>query len=205
MTRQHAPAMEPRLRIIPALAVMAIALLPLLASCDCFSTHRQTEETAGLPRNAGYRALRTLLGDEQHIKTLRIVKSAVTFQATSDTTTALVNDIATTASGSLAELEKLATLEPAIIFDEPGPAQLGSEILDALRVATAWELISAPRDDFELNLVLSQTQALRLLGQLLRELRALDPNAKRQAWLAGLSENYEELYRRAVARLSVAD
>ncbi|HUT40644.1 MAG TPA: hypothetical protein VM011_04815 [Gammaproteobacteria bacterium] len=184
---------------------MVIALLPFLISCDSFSERLHPEQTASHPRDAGYRALRTLLSDEQHIKTLRIVKSVVTFQATSDSTIALIDDIATTASSSLAEIDKLATLEPEINFDESAPAQLGSEILDALRVATAWELISASRDDFELNLVLSQTQALRLISQLLKELQKLDPNAKRQVWLAGLDDNYVDLYRRAVARLSVAD
>lgn len=72
-----------------------------------------------------------------------------------------------------------------------------------MRLATAKELITASGEDFEVSLVLSQTQVLHLISQLLSELRELDPNPRRQGWLAELAGEYEKLYSRAVARLAV--
>jgi hypothetical protein len=185
-------------------AAMVLVLLPFLVSCDGVSVQPCLEQGNSHPRDIGYSVLRKLLSDEQNIKAFRIVKNVITFQTTTDSTNNLIDDIASISSRSLTDIEKLATMEPIIILDKPGPPQFAGEILNALRVATASDLIMASRDDFEVNLILSQTQALRLISQLLKELRELDPNVKRQAWLEDLAVEYEDLYSRAVARLSVA-
>jgi hypothetical protein len=180
-----------------------LVLLPVLAGCDAVCERCQPVSANGLPRDSGYAVLEKLLGDEAHLDTLRIVKSAVTFTRASDPTVDLIDDIATVSARGLDDLDRLVTLHPVITPEISREERLGSDILDALRVVTAWELLSASGDDFELRLVLSQVQALRLISQLLEELRELDPNPDRQAWLANLASDYEDLYDRAVARLSV--
>lgn len=203
MTRPYPPAMRPPPRTLPGLLIALLALLPLLVSCDAVCERPQPAGAAGQPRDAGYAVLKKLLGDEEHVNTLRIVKSVVTFRKASDSTIDLIDDIATVSARGLDDLDTLVALKPAINLDASGQERLGSDILDALRITTARDLITASADEFEISLVLSQIQALRLIGQLLEELRELDPNPKRQAWLAGLAGEYEALYSRAVARLSV--
>lgn len=204
MRKHHALSCVTGLRTMHGFAAMVLVLLPFLVSCDGVSVQPCLEQGNSHPRDIGYSVLRKLLSDEQNIKAFRIVKNVITFQTTTDSTNNLIDDIASISSRSLTDIEKLATMEPIIILDKPGPPQFAGEILNALRVATASDLIMASRDDFEVNLILSQTQALRLISQLLKELRELDPNVKRQAWLEDLAVEYEDLYSRAVARLSVA-
>ena len=204
MRSHHAITRVTGFRTMHLFAAIVLVLLPFLISCDGVSVQPCLEQENSHPRDVGYSVLRKLLSDEKNVEAFRIVKNVITFQTTTDSTNTLIDDIASTSSSSLSDIDKLATLEPVIILDEPNPAQLGREILDALRVATASDLIMASRNDFEVYLILSQTQALRLISQLLKELRELDPNVKRQAWLEDLAVEYEDLYSRAVARLSVA-
>lgn len=191
-----------------AAVVLLLALLPLTSACDGASDTTCERlcpaRTAGQPRDTGYAVLQKLLGDEEHVKTLRIVKSVVTLHKSSAATSALIDDIARVSAAGLADLERLVTLQPAIDPDVSSEERLGNGILDALRVATARDLILASGDEFEVNLVISQTQALRLITQLLKELQAIDPNPRRRSWLDGLAGKYEKLYSRAMARLSVS-
>ncbi|MEZ5542832.1 MAG: hypothetical protein R3F42_12435 [Pseudomonadota bacterium] len=205
MMRQNAPAAPPpRAGALPGLAVTLLALLPLLCACDSFTAIPQPAPTGNAARDDAYRVLHTLLRDERYIKALRIIKDTITFQASTAATASLIDDIATLSSRSLDQIDKLAALDPAIDLGAATADRFGSKILDALRVATARDLITASREDFEVNLVVSQTQALRVISQLLEELQALDTNHRRQTWLADLAAKYEALYRRAVARLAVA-
>jgi hypothetical protein len=203
MTRLSAPARHSPRHTLPGLAVTVFVLLPLLAACDAVCERCQPVPADGQPLDSGYAVLKMLLGDEAHLDTLRVVKSAITFTSASDPTVDLVDDIATVSARGLDELDRLVTQAPVINLETSAEERLGSDILDALRVVTAWDLLSASGDDFELTLVLSQVQALRLISQLLEELRELDPNPARQAWLENLASDYEALYDRAVARLSV--
>jgi hypothetical protein len=67
--------------------------------------------------NDGYAILHATLGDEQHLKTIRLTKTIVTFKSISEPTRNIIDDIAQTSSTALEELEQLASLSPEIIFD----------------------------------------------------------------------------------------
>jgi len=203
MKIQHALPQGPHLRSLLELMVMVLVLLTFLSSCDGLTEQPPSNQGNNQLRDAGYRALKKLLGDEKRLKTFRIVKDVVTIGETSRPSATLIDDIATTSSSSLEEMDKLATLEPRIMLDKPGPTQLGGEILDALRVATAKDLITASGEEFEASLIISQAQVLRMISLLLKELSELDPNTTRQAWLEGLADKYEGFYQRAIARLMI--
>jgi hypothetical protein len=187
-----------------ALGIAILIFSPFLVSCDDSGHNPTPVQESDQARSIGYSLLRKLLRDEQYIKAIRLAKSVFTFRALADPTKTLIDDIAARSSEKLTELDRLATLEPAITFGESCPAMLDQAMLNALRVTTAKDLVLASKDDFEVNLVVSQIQALRMISHLLTELRDIDPNAERQAWLERLSTDYEALYRRAVARLSLA-
>lgn len=187
--------------LVPGMLVLAVLLC--LGSCQ-----QPDLPTAPLPeqaqaRDAGYSVLRKLLGDEQHLRTLRLAKMVVSLQAISAPTRKLIDDIAAASAGDSDRLDRIAALEPRIRFDASCSTTLDRAMLDPLRLATAKELVMAPDDEFEIRLVVSQVQALRLISQLVAELGDLDPNTQRQAWLGELATRYGALYKRAVARLSL--
>lgn len=203
MKVRHALPQGLQLRSLPGLIVMVLVLMMFLVSCGDSTELPPPDQGNNQSRDAGYRVLKKLLEDEKHLKTLRIVKDVITLGETSRPSVTLIEDIAGTSSRSLEEMDELIKLEPGIMLDKAGPTQLGGKILDALRKSTAKDLITASGDDFEVSLIISQAQVLRLISQLLKELSQLEPNTTRQAWLVDLADRYEDFYQRAVARLVI--
>jgi hypothetical protein len=183
---------------------MALCIVSLcLVSCQPPDSPAAAVPEQAQARDAGYSVLRKLLGDEQHLRVLRLAKMVVSLRAISGPTRKLIDDITDAAAGDSDRLDRVAALEPRIRFDASCSTLLDRAMLDPMRLATAKELVMAPGDEFEIRLVVSQVQALRMISQLVGELGDLDPNAQRQAWLGELSARYEALYKRAVSRLSL--
>lgn len=194
----------PSLHSFRGLLAAVFVSLMFLASCD--STGREPAHAVdeNRSRDIGYDVLRTLLGDEQHIDTLSLVKTVINLRRISDLTRSLVDDIAAASAASLEDIDRLAGLDPPLVSGESSPDELDQAVIDTLRMTTATNLLMASGDDFELLLIVSQIQALRLISHLSDELRKIDPNPARQAWLTRLAARYEQFYSRAVARLSLA-
>jgi hypothetical protein len=153
--------------------------------------------------NVGYDILRDTLRDEQHLKTIRYTKTIVTFKSISEDTEQVIDDIAQTSAVALKELEQLASLTPRIIFDINGAGQIEQMTRDALRITTAKEFLTS-KEDFEVRLIVSQTQALRFISHVTKELSDIETNTKRKEWLGMISEQFENLYLRVLSRLKVA-
>lgn len=153
--------------------------------------------------NVGYDILRDTLRDEQHLKTIRYTKTIVTFKSISEDTEQVIDDIAQTSAVALKELEQLASLTPRIIFDINGAGQIEQMTRDALRITTAKEFLTS-KEDFEVRLLVSQTQALRFISHVTKELSDIETNTKRKEWLGMISDQFEILYLRVLSRLKVA-
>jgi hypothetical protein len=153
--------------------------------------------------NVGYDILRDTLRDEQHLKTIRYTKTIVTFKSISEDTEQVIDDIAQTSAVALKELEQLASLTPRIIFDINGAGQIEQMTRDALRITTAKEFLTS-KEDFEVRLIVSQTQALRFISHVTKELSDIETNTKRKEWLGMISDQFEILYLRVLSRLKVA-
>ena len=97
--------------------------------------------------DTGYTALKLFLEDEQHLTTIRRVKTVITFDGISDKSTKLIDDIADTSGQALDELEKLAAAKPVIKFEEFSDESIGKATLDSLRMETAKEFLLYT-DDF---------------------------------------------------------
>jgi len=152
--------------------------------------------------DSGYSALKLFLEDEQHLTTLRRVKLVLAFEGISDKSTRLVDEIADTSEQALDDLEKLAVARPAIVFEEFSDDSIGKATFDSLRIATAKELL-LETDDFEKDLLLSQSNILRVISHLAKQLEAKETNAKRKAWLNRLAVRYEKYYQQVYARISI--
>ena len=152
--------------------------------------------------DSGYSALKLFLEDEQHLTTLRRVKLVLAFEGISEKSTRLVDDIAETSEQALDDLEKLAAARPAIVFEEFSDDSIGKATFDSLRIATAKELL-LETDDFEKDLLLSQSNILRVISHLAKQLEEKETNAKRKTWLNRLAVRYEKYYQQVYARISI--
>ncbi len=143
--------------------------------------------------NSGYSVLRLFLEDEQHLTTIRRIKAVIRFGGISESSTKLIDNIADTSTTALAELETLAPLKPAVQFVDFSDEFIGKATLDALRMTTAKEFLF-DNDNFEKNLLISQTQILRVISHLATELADKEPSEKRRQWLNQLAKQYQDLY-----------
>jgi hypothetical protein len=146
--------------------------------------------------------LKLFLEDEQHLTTIRRVKTVISFEGISENSTKLVDAIADTSEQALAELENLAAASPAIVFEEFSEDSIGKATLDSLRMTTAKELL-LDADEFEKNLLLSQSQILRVISHLAKQLEEKETSDKRKFWLGKLAERYENYYQQVYALLLV--
>ena len=152
--------------------------------------------------DTGYTALKLFLEDEQHLTTIRRVKTVITFDGISDKSTKLIDDIADTSGQALDELEKLAAAKPVIKFEEFSDESIGKATLDSLRMETAKEFLLYT-DDFEKSLLLSQSQILRVISHLAKQLEEKETNSERKAWLHKLAVRYEHYYQQVYARIGI--
>lgn len=181
------------------LLILALALVACTDREDPVSRSDATPQSL----NVGYSILRATLRDEQHLKTIRFTKTIVTFKSISEPTKQVIDDIAQTSAVVLDELEKLASLTPGIVFDIERVGQIDQMTRDALRVTTAKEFLTS-KEDFEVRLLVSQTQALRFISHLANELHIIETNSKRKEWLGTISDQYEKFYLRVLSRLKIA-
>ena len=152
--------------------------------------------------DAGYSALKLFLEDEQHLTTIRWVKTIITFDGISDHSKKLIDEIADSSEQALEDLELLAMLKPAIVFEEFPDESIGKATLDSLRMETAREFLLYT-DDFEKSLLISQSQILRVISHLARQLEENETSSKRKAWLQKLANRYENYYQQVYARISI--
>ena len=186
----------------PVITLLILALA-LVACNDHGKDPVSRSDATPQSLNVGYDILRATLRDEQHLKTIRFTKTLVTFKSISEPTKQVIDDIAQTSAIALEELEQLASLTPGIIFDIERLGQIDQMTRDAIRVTTAKEFLTS-KEDFEVRLLVSQTQALRFISHLTKELRAVETNAERKEWLNTISDQYEKLYLRVLSRLKIA-
>ena len=181
--------------------MLITSMLGILAFTNTPAVGASKQQTGSI--DSGYSALKLFLEDEQHLTTLRRVKLVLAFEGISDKSTSLVDDIAETSEQALDDLEKLAAARPAIVFEEFSDDSIGKATFDSLRIATAKELL-LETNDFEKDLLLSQTNILRVISHLAKQLEEKETNARRKAWLNKLAIRYERYYQQVYARISIS-
>ena len=182
--------------------MLAVCLLGILVVTHYSSVGASQQGTA-VSADDGYTALRLFLRDEQHLTTIRRVKMVIAFKSISDSSSILVDEIADTSDHALDELEKLATARPTIVFEEFSDESIARATLDSLRMKTAKEFL-LETDNFEKNLLLSQTHVLRVISHLAEQLKQKESNVKRREWLDKIALRYEDFYQQVYTLLTVA-
>jgi hypothetical protein len=186
---------------------MSLTLKSIFSACllGMLLVHHSSAISAGdnsASNNSAYSVLKLFLEDEQHLTTIRRVKTVISFEGISDDSTKLVDEIADASQQALEDLEELAAASPVIVFEEFSEESIAKATLDSLRMTTAKEFLLAA-DEFEKNLLLSQSQILRVISHLAKQLEQKETSNERKAWLNKIADRYENYYQQVYARLLV--
>jgi len=187
----------------PIQIILLLLILSLVACNDPAKAPGSHAGSAHQSLTTGYGILKTTLGDEQHLKTIRLTKALISFKPVSEPTREIIDDIAQTSAAALEELEQLVSLSPEITFETGEDEQIEQKTRNALRITTAKEFVTS-KENFEVILLISQTQALRFISHLSKELNNIETNSKRKVWLRTISDKFENLYLRTLSRLKTA-
>src|ERR1035437_6946027 len=139
-------------------------------------------------RNNGYSFLHHLLDEQKDVSMLRFIK-----REHSDVKN-LIKKIATTSGTGAKLLEEFASHDPSIkLLDLRLPPEEVST-RDAIASTKQKELLSQTGDEFELTLLLTQTEALSYAWHLAQVAGENEPQPDRARALAGVSEDMQNLY-----------
>jgi len=179
------------------------SLLTVVLSVACVLTGCQSP-TAGSPsgnevaqstRNNCYGLLHQLLNEQKDVSMLRFIKREH-FEVKD-----LIKKIAVNSATGAKLLEEFARHDPSINLDAiwlpPGEAATRN----AIAAAKQKELLSQTGDEFELTLLLTQTEALSYAWHLAQVASENEPDPDRARALAGLGQDMQNLYREVFAML----
>jgi len=132
--------------------------------------------------------LHQLLNDQKDVSMLRFIKREHTDVKN------LVKKIAVNSATGAKLLEEFAKDDPSINLDDIRlpPGELATR--DAIASTKEKELLSQTGDEFELTLLLTQTEALSYAWHLAKVAGENEPQPDRARALAGMSKDMENLY-----------
>ena len=178
------------------LALLALLVAGVLAGCQSPKAARPSASSVST-RNNAYSLLHQLLDQQKNVSLLRFIKSEPADLKK------LVNQIATTSGTGAKLLEKFAKDDPAINLDDIRlpPGEVATR--DAIAATKQKELLGQSGAEFELALLLTQTEALSYGWHLAAVAAANEPQPDRARVLKGISEDMQTLYLAVVTRLLV--
>jgi hypothetical protein len=175
---------------ILALFAATLSLGCLLTGCQSAQAQLPSRNsTAQATRNNCYSLLHQLLNDQKDVSVLRFIKRE--HLDVKD----LVKKIATTSGTGSALLEEFAKKDPLINLDATGLPPGETATRDAIASTKKSELLSQTGDEFELTLLLTQTEALSYAWHLAQVASENDSQPDRARALAGVGEDMKNLYR----------
>ena len=174
-------------------------ILPLLAamlSVACVLTGCQSPKArapggggaARATRNNCYSLLHQLLDEQKDVSILRFIK-----REHSDVKN-LVKKIAANSAAGAKLLEEFARHDPSIKLDDIRLPSGEAATRDAIASTKQKELLSQTGDEFELTLLLTQTEALGYASHLAQVAGENESQPERARALAGVSKDMENLY-----------
>ena len=139
-------------------------------------------------RNNSYSLLHQLLDEQKDVSILRFIK-----REHSDVKN-LIKKIAANSAAGAKLLEEFARHDPSIRLDDIRlpPGEVATR--DAIGSTKQKELLSQTGDEFELTLLLTQTEALSYAWHLAQVAGENEPQPDRARALAGVSEDMQNLY-----------
>ena len=181
--------------IPPLFAVMLLAAC-VLTGCQSPKVGTPVESSAAQStRNNCYSLLHQLLGEQKDVSILRFIRREQTDVKN------LTKKIAANSAAGAKLLEEFAKHDPSINLDDirlpPGEAATR----DAIASTRKKELLGQPGEEFELTLLLTQTEALSYGSHLAKVAAENESQPDRARALAGVSEDMTNLYHEAFVLL----
>ena len=176
-------------KIIPPLLTVMLSVACVLTGCQSPKARSPSgSRAAQSTRNNCYSLLHQLLDDQKNVSLLRFIKREP------DDVKNLVKKIAATSGTGSKLLEELARHDPSIKLDDlrlpPGEAATR----EAIAATKKKELLGQTGDEFELSLLLTQTEALSYAWHLAKVAGENESQPERARALAGVSEDMANLY-----------
>lgn len=176
-------------KIIPPLLTVMLSVACVLTGCQSPKARSPSgSRAAQSTRNNCYSLLHQLLDDQKNVSLLRFIKREP------DDVKNLVKKIAAASGAGAKLLEELARHDPSIKLDDlrlpPGEAATR----EAIAATKKKELLGQTGDEFELSLLLTQTEALSYAWHLAKVAGENESQPERARALAGVSEDMANLY-----------
>ena len=174
--------------ILPLLAAM-LSVACVLTGCQSPKARSPSRSSAAQStRNNCYSLLHQLLNEEKDASMLRFIKQE------QDDVKNLVKKIAANSAAGAKLLEEFAKDDPSINLDDIRLSPGEAATRDAIGSTRTKELLSQTGDEFELTLLLTQTEALSYASHLAKVAGENEPQPDRARALAGVSKDMENLY-----------
>jgi hypothetical protein len=178
----------------PLAALLSLAVI--LTACKPPAADSPSESSAPPSvRNNSYSLLHQLLAEEQDVSMLRLIKRE------DSKVKALINQIATTSAVGAKLLEEFAKHDPSIKLDDLRLPAGEAATREAIAATKKKELLSQTGYEFELTLLLTQTEALSYGWHLAGVAAKSESQPDRARALAGVSEDMQNLYHQAFVML----
>jgi hypothetical protein len=172
--------------ILPLLAAM-LSVTCVLTGCQSPKARSPAGSSAST-RNNCYSLLHQLLDEQKDVSILRFIK-----REPSDVKN-LIKKIAANSATGAKLLEEFAKDDPSISLDNIRLPLGELATRDAIASTKQKELLSQTGDEFELTLLLTQTEALSYAWHLAQVAGENEPQPERARALAGVSEDMQNLY-----------
>jgi len=177
------------MKTIPLFLAVTMAVVCVLTGCHSPKAGSPSGSIAGQStRSNCYSLLHQLLNDQKNVGLLRFIKRE------EGDVKRLVQKIAANSAAGATLLEELARHNPPINLSDIRLPSGEAATRDAIASTRKKELLSRSGDEFELTLLLTQTQALGYASHLAKVAGENEPQLDRARALAGLSTDMESLY-----------
>jgi hypothetical protein len=179
--------MNAKLILLRLTAMLSAAFM--LTGCQSPKPQPPTGDGAALAiRNNGYSLLHQLLDEQRNVSLLRYIKRE------KPDVKDLVKKIAANSAAGATLLEAFAKDDPSIQLDDIRlpPGEVATR--NAIASTKEKELLVQTGNEFELTLLLTQTEALSYAWHLAKVTGEKEPQPDRARALAGLSEDMQRLY-----------
>lgn len=150
-----------------------------------------------IDREEGYALLYDLLKQESGVSDIFTVKGA------SDPVKQIINDIAAASKQGTAAIEDIARSEAFMSLEDTGLPKVEEQTRKKIAFATAGSLLLSSGSDFELKLLLTQSEATKYAHFLALTVAASEEDPKHKQTLDKIAEQFKTLNQRVVAMLSI--
>ena len=187
--------MKPNINLRPIMAGMAAWMLTL-AGCASFQEKIPFVGEPARQRNEGYALLYELTDQEQNVDKILILKHAPPPVA------AVIKEIAQLFGHAHDQLDQFAKQDASLQMDKTRLPALEEQTRGAISSQTTKRLIFSTGREFEIQLLLTQLQALQYASHLAQQVARQDRQADRGRFLKEFSQQCERLYQHVLQLLS---